>query len=226
MIVALLDRGIDWRNNDFRNTDGTTRIKYIFDITDDAGAFAPGNTYGIGTVYTEAQINAALTGGPNFATRDAVGHGTTTAGIPTVNGRQSAVSAAAPIVTGTIALMLQMNPKLNSTAVKSVLQSSARADAFTGAVPNNIWGYGKLDAFAALDKLDLRVTSMSKSASDINFQFKSVTGLTYRAEYKADLAVAGWTPLVSNIDGTSSDVPVTDIGGAAQPQRFYRVVVQ
>ncbi len=55
-------------------------------------------------------------------------------------GRASAVSAAAPVVTGTIALMLEMNPKLNSTAVKSLLQSSARADAFTGAVPNTTWG--------------------------------------------------------------------------------------
>jgi subtilisin family serine protease len=25
VIVAILDRGIDWRNNDFRNTNGSTR---------------------------------------------------------------------------------------------------------------------------------------------------------------------------------------------------------
>src|SRR2546430_5364123 len=73
VIVALLDRGIDWKNDDFRNEDGTTRIKWIFDLTDDTGANDPGNTYGIGTIYTEAQINAALTNGTNLATRDAVG---------------------------------------------------------------------------------------------------------------------------------------------------------
>lgn len=86
VIVAILDRGIDWRNQDFRNDDGTTRIKYIFDLTDNSGATAPGNTYGVGTIFTEAQINAALTGGPNLATRDAVGHGTTTAGIAASDG--------------------------------------------------------------------------------------------------------------------------------------------
>jgi minor extracellular serine protease Vpr len=87
VIVALLDRGIDWKNDDFRHEDGTTRIKYIFDLTDNTGAGDPGNTYGRGTIYTEAQINVALAGGPTLATRDAVGHGTTTAGIATGNGR-------------------------------------------------------------------------------------------------------------------------------------------
>ncbi len=87
VIVALLDRGIDWKNDDFRNDDGTTRIKWIFDLTDDTGANAPGNTYGVGTIYTEAQINSALTAGPTLATRDALGHGTTTAGISAGNGR-------------------------------------------------------------------------------------------------------------------------------------------
>ncbi len=89
VIVALLDRGIDWKNLDFRNADGSTRIAYIFDLTDDTGATAPGNTYGRGTIYTRAQINAALTGGPTLATRDAVGHGTDTAAIAAGSGRNS-----------------------------------------------------------------------------------------------------------------------------------------
>ena len=87
VIVALLDRGIDWKNDDFKHEDGTTRIKYIFDLSDNTGAGDPGNIYGRGTIYTEAQINTALFGGTTLATRDAVGHGTTTAGIATSNGR-------------------------------------------------------------------------------------------------------------------------------------------
>ena len=43
VIVAILDRGINWENNDFRNEDGTTRIAYIFDLFDDSGADAPDN---------------------------------------------------------------------------------------------------------------------------------------------------------------------------------------
>lgn len=90
VIVAIIDRGIDWRSNDFRNEDGSTRIKYIFDMTDNSGSTEPGNTYGVGTIYDEAEINAALDGGPPLATRDAVGHGTSTTGIAAGNGRNTA----------------------------------------------------------------------------------------------------------------------------------------
>ena len=88
--VAILDRGIDWTHADFRNADGSTRIAYIFDMTDNSGAGAVGNAYGVGTIYTRAQINAALNGGAALATRDAVGHGTATTGNCCGNGRASA----------------------------------------------------------------------------------------------------------------------------------------
>ena len=90
VIVAVLDRGIDWESNDFRNDDGTTRIAYIFDLSDDTGAAAPGNAYGRGTIYAKQQIDEALVTGGTLATRDAVGHGTTTTGIAAGNGRNSA----------------------------------------------------------------------------------------------------------------------------------------
>jgi subtilisin family serine protease len=87
--VAILDRGIDWSHAAFRNPDGTTRIAYIFDLVDDSGASSPGNSYGMGTIYTRAQINAALSGAPALATRDAVGHGTSTTGLCCGNGAGS-----------------------------------------------------------------------------------------------------------------------------------------
>ena len=89
VIVAIMDRGIDWENNDFRNADGSTRIAWIFDMGDDSGAAAPGNPYGRGTIYSREEINRALFGGPGLPTRDAVGHGTTTTGIAAGNGRNS-----------------------------------------------------------------------------------------------------------------------------------------
>lgn len=87
--VAVLDRGIDWSHADFRNADGSTRIAYIYDLTDATGANAANNRYGAGTIYTRAQIDAALAGGAALATRDAVGHGTATAGNCCGNGRAS-----------------------------------------------------------------------------------------------------------------------------------------
>ena len=67
-------------------------------------------------------------------------------------GTAGAVSAAAPITTGAIALMLQMNPSWTLPGVKRILQQTARSDTFTGATPNTTWGYGKLDVYAAVAK--------------------------------------------------------------------------
>ncbi|MEM6806851.1 MAG: S8 family serine peptidase, partial [Bacteroidota bacterium] len=89
VIIAVLDRGIDYEHIDFRNQDGSTRILYIFDMFDQTGVNAPGNTYGVGTIYDESEINNALTTGVRLNHRDAVGHGTPSAGIAGGNGRAS-----------------------------------------------------------------------------------------------------------------------------------------
>lgn len=56
-------------------------------------------------------------------------------------------SMSTPHVTGAVALYLghRVNALATPSQVRARLQSSARADGHTGAVPNNIWGAGKLD---------------------------------------------------------------------------------
>src|ERR1700722_8611818 len=83
VIVAIMDRGIDYTHPDFRNADGTTRIKMMWDMSAQ-NLCNTGNPAPI--VYTEAEINAALSGGAPVAERDAVGHGTVTTGIAAGNG--------------------------------------------------------------------------------------------------------------------------------------------
>jgi minor extracellular serine protease Vpr len=83
VIVAIMDRGIDYTHPDFRNPDGTTRIKMMWDMSAQ-NLCAPGNPFPV--VYTEAQINTALQNNTPLGERDAVGHGTVTAGIAAGNG--------------------------------------------------------------------------------------------------------------------------------------------
>jgi subtilisin family serine protease len=67
-------------------------------------------------------------------------------------------SMATPMVTGTVALLLERRPQLTPEQVAPFLTGSARQDAFTavswagfgGGSPNPSWGYGKLDVQAAL----------------------------------------------------------------------------
>jgi hypothetical protein len=82
--IVLMDRGIDYTDPDFIKPDGTTRIRWMLDLTGQ-NYNDPNNPPGV--EYSEAQINAALHGGPPLAERDAVGHGTLTAGIAAGNGR-------------------------------------------------------------------------------------------------------------------------------------------
>ncbi|HEY9773151.1 MAG TPA: S8 family serine peptidase [Planktothrix sp.] len=89
VLVATIDRGIDWRNDDFRHEDGSTRIEWMFDLTDDRGKKDPLNQFSVGTIYHKNSINRALCDGSRLNIRDAVGHGTTTAAIACGSGRNN-----------------------------------------------------------------------------------------------------------------------------------------
>jgi subtilisin family serine protease len=58
----------------------------------------------------------------------------------------SGTSMAAPHVTGAIALLLQHMPALTMNRIRRRLELAAISDAFTGVVPNDDWGAGKLKA--------------------------------------------------------------------------------
>lgn len=61
--------------------------------------------------------------------------------------RNGGTSIASPVVAGAAALYLQRCPNATAMEVVRAVQANARQDAFTGAVPNNRWGSGKLDVF-------------------------------------------------------------------------------
>jgi minor extracellular serine protease Vpr len=61
-------------------------------------------------------------------------------------------SQATPHVTGASALILGAYPTATAASIKSLFTGGAVTDAFTGAVPNFTWGYGKLDVLEAMAK--------------------------------------------------------------------------
>ena len=82
VLMAVIDSGIDYFHDDFRNEDGTTRILESWDQTLDK-------------VFTSAEINNALEAESRAEAReilpsvDGSGHGTSVAGIAAGNGRES-----------------------------------------------------------------------------------------------------------------------------------------
>jgi len=61
----------------------------------------------------------------------------------------SGTSMATPMTSGVVALVLQANKTLTPAQVKTVLQKTAKQPG--SSVPNNDYGYGRVDAKAALE---------------------------------------------------------------------------
>ena len=60
-------------------------------------------------------------------------------------------SMSTPVVTGVVALMLQVNGRLGPTEVREALHRSALVDSYVAMGDPRRWGSGKLDAAAAVD---------------------------------------------------------------------------
>lgn len=74
-------------------------------------------------------------------------------------------SMAAPHVAGVVALMLEANPELTSVEAKRALVRAARHDDFTGATPNDGWGFGKLDALGAVQSAERSARGCSATSA-------------------------------------------------------------
>ena len=94
VLAAVIDSGIDWKNTDFRNSDGSTRILKLWDQTvePESSGYAPPEGYVVGTEYNRDVINLALSGDEAALrsmnlSRDYSGHGTFVTGIAAGNGQ-------------------------------------------------------------------------------------------------------------------------------------------
>ncbi|HMT27761.1 MAG TPA: T9SS type A sorting domain-containing protein, partial [Bacteroidia bacterium] len=70
--------------------------------------------------------------------------------------RDGGTSSSSPVVAGIAALYLEQNPSATAIQVRNAIVNCAVQDTFTGTnLPNNIWGYGKADAFNTLTNCSL-----------------------------------------------------------------------
>lgn len=85
VLVGFVDSGIDLTHPDFQDSNGNSRVLFLWDQTRDED---PPDGYLFGTEYNNEQINETLRAGKTLS-KDESGHGTAAAGIACGNGNAS-----------------------------------------------------------------------------------------------------------------------------------------
>ena len=97
-IIAIIDSGIDYARMDFRRSDGSSRILYLWDQSlrgDESRGFNPPEGFFTGVEFNNLQINEALSINSKseqfqmIPSLDVSGHGTSVAAIAAGNGMSS-----------------------------------------------------------------------------------------------------------------------------------------
>lgn len=76
-------------------------------------------------------------------------------------------SMSSPMVTGIVALLLEADPTLTPSEIKTLLSTYSNMDSFTGySLPDNDWGHGKIDAYRLLNYLENSTVGFPELQSD------------------------------------------------------------
>ena len=102
----------------------------------------------------------------------------------------------APIVTGAIALWLEIDPTLSPSDIKNVMAATCYRDDFVEAGPAKKWGYGKLDIDAGIKYLIARLNGDVDgdgvvTAADITCLYNIMLGTSNEHIQRADVNCDG-----------------------------------
>lgn len=83
-------------------------------------------------------------------------------------GYMEGTSMASPFVTGVMATWLQAFPEMTPEIAREILQKTSRQDDFTGTIDggSNLWGYGKIDAYAGIKECIRYESGIEPSLAD------------------------------------------------------------
>jgi len=128
--------------------------------------------------------------------------------------RWAGTSISAPVVTGAVACYLQQFPNATYAEVKEGLQNSAKVDEHVlhqyGPVPNDAWGYGKLDGFNFVNDAVIAVDMEEPTLAEVTLQnspnpFRDFTRIEYN---------------LNKFAGQNIQIRVTDVTGRTVHTHF------
>ncbi len=121
----------------------------------------------------------------------------------------SGTSMSSPMVSGIVALLLQVNPKLAPQHLKNILFETALEDNFTTANPDSSrWGAGKINAYAAIKKtiLTLGIQSLVNEATLVNIYPNPSEGL-FTMDYLGQNQTTLWLEVTNTVGQTVYEQP-------------------
>lgn len=74
-------------------------------------------------------------------------------------GAMQGTSMSSPLVAGVVALILEADSTLDFSDIKAILQNSAYTESIESSIPNNIWGFGLVDAYEAIQNIESSLSS-------------------------------------------------------------------
>jgi hypothetical protein len=97
-------------------------------------------------------------------------------------------------------------------------------------IPNNTYGWGRVDALAALNFCDtnyLHIASITVGTNCI-LSFPSMLNCLYTLESRMNLAVGSWTAVAGQVDiaGNAGLLQLSQTNQPPDTARFYRVKVR
>ena len=152
----------------------------------------------------------------------------------------SGTSMAGPHVVGLVALLLSAHPELRGQVdtIEHIIESSAvpRTDPQSCGgvpgtdIPNNTYGWGRVDALAALNFCDtnyLHIASITVGTNCI-LSFPSALNCLYTLESRTNLVAGSWTAVPGQVDisGNAGLLELTETNLPPDAARFYRVEVR
>jgi len=155
-------------------------------------------------------------------------------------GGWSGTSMAGPHVVGLVALLLSAHPELRGQVdtIEHIIESSAvpRTDSQSCGdipgtdVPNNTYGWGRVDALAALNLCDsnyLHIASITVGTNCV-LSFPSALNCLYTLESRTNLEAGSWTAVPSQVDiaGNAGLLQLSQTNRPPDTARFYRVKVR
>lgn len=130
--------------------------------------------------------------------------------------RNGGTSMASPVIAGVSALIFEQCPLSNYETILNAIQENGIADSFSGSVPNDLWGNGKIDGFGAVNSL-----TVNGNLEVFENQLIASGGEVYQWYFEDSLIHTGTSNVYAPIETGMYSLEIIDEKGCIDKEEVY-----